>query len=132
MPGANGTFSTSNVAEVMGTPIDMCVAGGGNCDVGSSSATCPAGSAVLSGGWIGSSDPPVDATVGYNEEIGSTWAVIMANDSSFVTAGFTAFAICATPTHTSRDVRSAVASSATLKEIAQEVAVLRQQVASMR
>jgi hypothetical protein len=85
------------VTTVVGNDAAMCALGGGDCAVGDSIAACPNGDVVLSGGWLGEdSVPPVEATVAYNEEDGSTaWEVIMANDNSGGVADYAAFAVCA-------------------------------------
>jgi hypothetical protein len=95
--GAAGSFTTANLAQVAGGVVHLCPLGGGSCAVGSSTATCPTGKAVLGGGWIGeSADPPVAATVAYNGPTGaSSWGVLMVNDTSALTASFHAVAVCA-------------------------------------
>jgi hypothetical protein len=73
----------------------MCPTGGGVCVVGSSVATCPAGSVVIGGGWTGESSPSPDATVGYDFPLGNNrWQVVMTNNS-MLTSSFHAVAICA-------------------------------------
>jgi len=95
--GPAGVFSTANVTQVTGAVASMCTWGSGTCDVGSSVANCPAGSAVLGGGYDGGSDPPIDASVGYDKPIGtSAWEVIMTNDDTYGAATFNAVATCAT------------------------------------
>jgi hypothetical protein len=95
--GTAGSLNPATVTTVVGNDAVMCVLGGGNCDVGESTATCPAGDIVLGGGWIPEDNlPPVSATVGYNAAASATaWSVIMANDTTAVGADFAAFAVCA-------------------------------------
>ncbi|MDQ2983527.1 MAG: hypothetical protein M3R70_06335 [Actinomycetota bacterium] len=88
--GAPGTFSAANTVQVNG-PTAFMPPGG----IGSSWASCPAGSIALSGGWDGLDSPPVDATVGYNKRYGTTtWGVIMVNWAS-ISATYQAFVVCA-------------------------------------
>jgi hypothetical protein len=94
--GAAGGFNPASVSYVSGTPVTLCpFEGGPSCAVGSSTATCPAGTVVVGGGWDGLSSPPISATVGYNKPIGSTqWEVTMVNDAP-IGATFAAVAVCA-------------------------------------
>jgi len=77
---------------VGGATVDVCAAGGGSCGIATSTASCPAGSTVISGGWQG------DIVLGMtslNEAIGTTeWTVTMDNEG--LTPGqFQAIAECA-------------------------------------
>jgi hypothetical protein len=63
--------------------------------VGSSLATCPSGTSLISGGWDGLNAPPTVATVGYNRPLTNSWSVIMANNGGPVST-FQAVAECAT------------------------------------
>ena len=94
--GPAGAFSAANVVQVAGPSVTLCGFNGGTCAVGSSVATCPPGKVVLGGGWDGEANPPLSATVGYNEPTSpQTWEVIMVNDDNTSTASFHAVAICA-------------------------------------
>jgi hypothetical protein len=87
--GAPGSFTTTNVVEETGTLVTMCPAGDGPCSTGGSSALCPAGAVVLGGGWSG---PVVDASVGFNDPVGSgtAWDVVMTNDAA-ISQSFTPY-----------------------------------------
>lgn len=96
--GAAGTsFTTADITEVPGTPVSMCALGGGSCEVGAGGATCPTGTVVIGGGWLGGSTPPVDATVSDNGPTtnATTWEVVIANNSTSSAPSFTPYAICA-------------------------------------
>jgi hypothetical protein len=121
-----GGFSAANVVQVSGLSAVMCGSGGGSCDVGSSAATCPAGAVVLGGGWDGESSPPVVATVGFDNPIGSgTWDVIMANNGPLTTT-FHAVATCATASGASAArAQASRLTKAQLAELARDLAAVR-------
>jgi hypothetical protein len=94
--GPPGVFSAANVVQVPGPSVALCMFGAGTCAVGSSIATCPPGKVVIGGGWDGETNPPLSATVGYNEPTSpTTWSVVMVNDDNTTTASFHAVATCA-------------------------------------
>jgi hypothetical protein len=89
-PGAAGaSFTTADVVEVIGPPIDVDPSGG----IGSSYAQCPSGDVVLGGGYSG---PLFDTTLGYDYPIadGTAWDVIVDNASG-IAESFTPYAVCA-------------------------------------
>jgi hypothetical protein len=59
--------------------------------VGTSTASCPAGTRVISGGWQGLG---ILATVGYSAGAGGIWSVIATNNDEFEGTSFNAFAVC--------------------------------------
>jgi hypothetical protein len=59
--------------------------------VGTSTASCPAGTRVISGGWQGLG---ILATVGYSAGAGGIWSVIATNNDEFEGMSFNAFAVC--------------------------------------
>jgi hypothetical protein len=90
--GDPGPPGIATVGSVSGPAGPMCADGGGACQVASSTATCPAGSVVVGGGWTSDSVTlavPFAARTG-----GTTYGVIGIN---FDSAGrsITAQAICA-------------------------------------
>jgi hypothetical protein len=126
-PGPAGGFSVANVTQASGPSALMCVSGGGSCEVGSSVATCPAGSVVLGGGWDGENNPPVVATVGYSKPLGAnTWEVIMVNNDSSLSANFHAVATCAMSSGAAADIaRAGKLSLDQRTQIARDVAAVR-------
>jgi Collagen triple helix repeat (20 copies) len=91
LTGPAGAFST--ITTVKGPTVFLSALGGGA--VGSSSAACPAGSSLISGGWQGGG---ISATVAWNAPTSTAgnWGVIMINDDE-VSTTFNAVAVCATP-----------------------------------
>jgi hypothetical protein len=126
LAGPAGAFSTTNVTQAGGASSFMCASGSGNCDVGSSVATCPTGSVALGGGWDGESNPPVVATVAYNEPLGTdSWEVIMANNGS-ISANFHAVATCGAPTGTGQTPSAAPGLTASQQhQLADDLAAAR-------
>src|SRR5262249_25586865 len=53
--GDPGPAGIARVGSVSGPAGSMCADGGGSCQVASSTATCPAGSVVVGGGWTSDS-----------------------------------------------------------------------------
>ena len=124
--GPAGGFSTANVTDVSGPSVTMDVSGGAN-DVQGSLAQCPTGSVVLGGGYDGETNPPVSATVGYDESLGgNAWDVIMSNNDGYGTASFHAVAVCATGAGAAARARS-MNRSQLAAIVAQQIAVLRRQ-----
>ena len=118
--------TTVRYADEVGTVANMCPAGTdttGQCEVGSSNARCPAGGIATGGGIDGGSDPPADATAGYNEpdRDGQGWSVIMGNNAS-IPATFQAVVVCIGTTHGARD---AAVPAAVAAQIRREVAAVR-------
>src|SRR5262249_23917979 len=69
----------------MGETSTMCPLGTdttGQCEIGSSDARCPDRGIATGGGIDGGSNPPVSATIGYDEldRDGHGWHVVVAND----------------------------------------------------
>jgi hypothetical protein len=93
---AGASFTTSDVTVVPGTEQILCASGGGSCDTAVASASCPAGSVAVGGGWDGNTEPPVDASVAYNEPtVGDAgWEVGIVNNG-VIGATFTPYAVCA-------------------------------------
>jgi len=82
-----------------GAPSTMCALGSdttGQCAIGSSDARCPDGGTATGGGIDGGKNPPVSATIGYDDldKDGHGWHVIMANDDPSGSASFQAVADC--------------------------------------
>jgi len=88
--GPAGAFAT--ITKVNGPTAFLGAFGAGA--VGSSVATCPAGTALISGGWQGGG---ISATVSFDAPSGTNaWGVLMTNDEE-VSTSFFAIAMCATP-----------------------------------
>ena len=101
--GPVGGFSAANVTEVPGPTVTLTPS-----SVAGSLATCPAGSVVLGGGYQGTSSPPVDATAADDGPLDNVaWDVVIANNSTTQTAGFTTYAICAAGSGSQAQARSA-------------------------
>jgi hypothetical protein len=92
-PGDPGPAGIATVGSAAGPAGAMCAFPGGACQVGSSTATCPAGSVVVGGGWT--SDSP-DVVVPFAARTGgTTYGVIGVNFDSSSGRSITAQAICA-------------------------------------
>ena len=91
--GPAGGFDTSKIARVDG-PTASVAAGA----TGTSTAPCPAGAVVLGGGWDGETNPPTNATVGYNDPLSTntSWHVTLTNNAAASTT-FHAVVLCAKP-----------------------------------
>jgi hypothetical protein len=91
--GPRGGFDTSKIARVDG-PTTSVAAGA----TGTSTAACPAGGVVLGGGWDGETNPPTNATIGYNDPISTntSWHVTLTNNAASGTT-FHAVVMCAKP-----------------------------------
>jgi hypothetical protein len=70
----------------------MCANGGGACQVAGSTATCPAGSVVVGGGWVTGS---TDIVVPFAQRTGGTTYGVIAINYSGGSETITAQAICA-------------------------------------
>jgi hypothetical protein len=98
--GPPGPAGPARITSADGPVAHMCAFGGGACSVGSSVATCPAGTVPIGGAWAGDAPDPifaatVSASFPYPSFTAPTgWAVIVVNDSN-LTASFHASAICA-------------------------------------
>jgi len=99
--GAAGTFSAANVTQVAGPLAVMGPAGSTNpIDIAGSLATCPQGSTLVGGGWIGDRNPaagysyPFQVSITSDGPIGASWNTILVNNGPDA-AAFHAVAICA-------------------------------------
>jgi hypothetical protein len=92
--GRTGGFNTSKIARVDG-PTASVAAGA----TGTSTAPCPAGAVVLGGGWDGETNPPTNATVGYNDPLSTntSWHVTLTNNATTGSTTFHAVVMCAKP-----------------------------------
>lgn len=118
--------------DTKGKTASMCPSGSdatGQCEVGSSDARCPGNSDAMGGGYDGGSNPPVNATMGYDhaDSDGRGWTVIMANNAS-ISATYQATVVClGAAGHFAQDAR-AVAPAPVKTQIAREAAHLRSEV----
>jgi len=90
--GDQGPPGISTVGSVGGPAGPMCANGGGACQVGSSTATCPAGSVVVGGGWTSDS---VTVTVPFAARTGGTTYGVIGINYDSADRSITAQAICA-------------------------------------
>jgi hypothetical protein len=78
--GPQGSAGITQITSVDGTVVAQCAAGGGACQIGSSTATCPAGFRVVGGGHISGG---ITNIVLYSAITGTqTYGVIAENDST--------------------------------------------------
>src|SRR6478736_2327181 len=91
-PGNQGPPGVATVGSVSGPAGPMCANGGGACQVGSSTATCPAGSVVVGGGWTSDS---VTVTVPFAARTGGTTYGVIGINYDPADRSITAQAICA-------------------------------------
>jgi hypothetical protein len=88
--GPAGAFAS--ISTVKGPTTFLAAFGAGA--VGISTATCPAGTTLIGGGWQGGG---IAATVSWNGPSNANqWSVLMTNDDE-VSTTFSAVAVCATP-----------------------------------
>ena len=90
--GDQGPPGISTVGSVSGPAGPMCANGGGACQVGSSTATCPAGSVVVGGGWTSDS---VTVTVPFAARTGGTTYGVIGISYDPADRSIAAQAICA-------------------------------------
>jgi hypothetical protein len=91
-PGNPGPPGIATVGSVSGPAGPMCMQSGGACQVGSSTATCPAGSVVVGGGWTSDS---VTVTVPFAARTGGTTYGVIGINYDSAGRSITAQAICA-------------------------------------
>ena len=91
-PGDPGPPGIATVGSVSGPAGPMCMQSGGACQVGSSTATCPAGSVVVGGGWTSDS---VTVTVPFAARTGGTTYGVIGINYDPADRSITAQAICA-------------------------------------
>jgi hypothetical protein len=94
--GATGPMGPAGIAligAVAGPAGAMCANGGGGCQVASSTATCPAGTVALGGGYT--SDSP-DLVVPFTARTGGTTFGVIGINYDAMARSITAQAICAT------------------------------------
>lgn len=90
--GTPGTFTAANVTFVGGPTVAVCAVGGGSCGIATSTATCPAGTTIISGGWQGS---VVLGMTSLNEAIGTTQWTVTIDNEGLIDGQFQAIAECA-------------------------------------
>jgi hypothetical protein len=90
--GDQGPPGVATVGSVSGPAGPMCANGGAACQVGSSTATCPAGSVVVGGGWTSDS---VTVTVPFAARTGGTTYGVIGINYDPADRSITAQAICA-------------------------------------
>jgi Collagen triple helix repeat (20 copies) len=88
--GASGPAGIATVTTATGNAATMCPAGGGGCQVNSSTAICAAGTVVVGGGW-----ESAFALVEYAKRIGPNDFMVIAINQDSVPHTITAQAICA-------------------------------------
>ena len=91
-PGDPGPPGIATVGSISGSAGPMCMQSGGACQVGSSTATCPAGSVVVGGGWTSDS---VTVTVPFAARTGGTTYGVIGINYDPADRSITAQAICA-------------------------------------
>jgi len=91
-PGDPGPPGVATVGAAAGPAGSMCASGGGACQVAGSTASCPAGSVVVGGGWVTSS---TDLVVSFAQRTGGTTYGVIGINYSATPETVTAQAICA-------------------------------------
>jgi hypothetical protein len=87
--GATGAAGSVSVQTVTGPTATLNPSADG-----ASLASCPTGTSVVSGGWIGGTQPPTNAGVSDSDPVNGTgWDVVMHNNGS-ATVSFAAVAVC--------------------------------------
>ena len=96
--GRNGSPGQAGIAHmtlIQGPAASQCAVGGGACQVATSTASCPAGTAVISGGYTASViDNVVESSVPGRSASGTNeWNVVAENQGAFA-GDVTAWAVC--------------------------------------
>ena len=90
--GPAGVVTASAITDVAGPQQTLC-AYGSSCDSATSTAACPSGTTVISGGWSGTVS---GGSTTIDEPNGSTgWTVTIVNSSTLATGVFAAEVECA-------------------------------------
>ena len=92
--GATGTFGPITTAA--SAPAFLCAFETGSCAVGSASATCPPGTTLVGGGYVGAG---IITTVTYDAPVGTipnTWGIVAVNLDEVPVTTLRAVAQCAT------------------------------------
>lgn len=99
-PGSQGPagpgFTSAAVQRVDGNQLTLCgVSGGSSCAVGASTATCPAGTIAISGGWVGVFLGSVSYNARFlNADGSSGWTILASNTTPVGGQTISAVAYC--------------------------------------
>jgi opacity protein-like surface antigen len=91
--GATGTFGT--IVTAAGSAVYLCAFEVGSCAVGSSTVTCPPGTTLVGGGYVGAG---IITTVTYDAStnVPNTWGIVAVNLDEVPVTSLRAVAQCAT------------------------------------
>jgi hypothetical protein len=115
-PGDQGPPGVATVGSVSGPAGPMCANGGAACQVGSSTATCPAGSVIVGGGWTSDS---VTVSVPFAARTGGTTYGVIGINYDPAARSITAQAICAVGPGVSSSAATQAGSSSFERAVAQ-------------
>lgn len=123
--GPAGPAGAVRVVQVVGPDVVSCAGPGTVCNVQSSKAECPAGTAVSGGGY----DTGVRDFISSSKPSGNGWFVIAVNTSEFAGSHVQAFATCTSVTSPSllrkADAKDTAAERAKLAAVRAEEAAAR-------